>query len=130
LSNKKKPDKEEGTAMIEYKVIFHIDELNKWKLLLSNVSNLLKSLDNNKYLVEVLANAEAVKYYDINQSLETDINIMEQLSEKGVKFVACNNALTAYNLLQKDLICFADIVPAGVIELIVKQSEGYSYIKP
>lgn len=116
--------------MIEYKVIFHIDELNKWKLLLSNVSNLLKASDNNKYSVEVLANAEAVKYYAATQNLEADINLMEQLREKGVKFVACNNALTANNLLQKDLIHFVDIVPAGVAELIIKQSEGYAYIKP
>lgn len=116
--------------MIEYKVIFHIDELSKWKLLLTNVSNLLKANDNNKYSVEVLANAEAVKYYDTTQNSETDINTMEQLSEQGIKFVACNNALTAYNLPPQDLIPFVDIVPAGVIELIVKQSEGYSYIKP
>jgi intracellular sulfur oxidation DsrE/DsrF family protein len=116
--------------MLEYKVIFHIDELNKWKLLLTNVNNLLNASDNDKYFVEVLANAEAVKYYDTTQNLETDINIMEQLSKKGVKFVACNNALTAHNLLQKDLVHFVDIVPAGVVELIVKQSEGYSYIKP
>lgn len=115
--------------MTEYKVIFHIDELNKWKLLLTNVSNLLKASDN-KYSVEVLANSEAVKYYDTSQDLEADINTMEHLSEKGVKFVACNNAITAYDLKKNNLIHFVDIVPVGVLELVVKQSEGYFYIKP
>lgn len=114
----------------EYKVIFHIDELNKWKLLLGNVSNLLNSMNNDKLYVEVLANSEAVKYYDTNQDLTADINTMESLNSKGVKFVACNNALMAYGIEKDNLSRFIDIVPAGVVELVKKQSEGYVYIKP
>lgn len=116
--------------MPEYKVIFHIDELNKWKLLLGNVSNLLNSMDNDKFYVEVLANSEAVKCYDANQNLNADINTMESLNKKGVKFVACNNALTAYDIKKDNIFDFIDIVPTGVVELVKKQSEGYAYIKP
>lgn len=116
--------------MAEYKVIFHIDELNMWKLLLGNVSNLLNSIDNDKFYVEVLANSEAVKYYDISQDLDTHINAMESLNSRGVKFVACNNALMAYDIGKDNISHFVDIVPAGVVELVKKQSEGYSYIKP
>ncbi|ABW19436.1 DsrE family protein [Alkaliphilus oremlandii] len=116
--------------MLEYKVIFHIDEINKWKLLLGNVSNLLNGIDNEKLYIEVLANSEAVKYYDTNQDLDVDINTMESLNKKGVKFVACNNALKAYDIKQENIIHFIDIVPAGVVELVKKQSEGYFYLKP
>ena len=35
--------------MTEYKVIFHIDEINKWKLLLNNVINLLDAAENDKF---------------------------------------------------------------------------------
>lgn len=116
--------------MPEYKVIFHIDEINKWKLLLGNVSNLLNGIDNEELYIEILANSEAVKYYDTNQDLDTDINTMESLNNKGVKFVACNNALMAYNIKKDNIIRFVDTVPAGVVELVKKQSEGYVYIKP
>lgn len=116
--------------MSEYKVIFHIDENNKWNLLLKNISNLLQAIDNKKVHIEVLANSEAVKYYDTNQNLDTDINTMESLNKKGVKFVACNNALMAYDIKKHNMIHFVDIVPTGVLELIKKQSEGYAYIKP
>lgn len=116
--------------MSEYKVIFHIDEINKWKLLLVNVSNLLNAFDTENFYVEVLANSEAVKYYDITQNSNADINIMESLNRKGVKFVACNNALMANNIEKNSVVHFVDIVPAGVLELVVKQSEGYAYIKP
>lgn len=116
--------------MLEYKVIFHIDELNKWKLLLKNVSNLLDVVDINKFTIEILANSEAVKFYEFNQVLELDMNTMEKLNSKGVRFVACNNALMANDIKKDDLIYFIDVVPVGILELINKQSEGYNYIKP
>ena len=116
--------------MSECKVIFHIDELNKWKLLLKNVSNLLEVVDINEFIIEVLANSEAVKFYKYNQDFELDINTMEKLNSKGVKFVACNNALKAYDIQKDYLMHFIEIVPVGVLELINRQSEGYSYIKP
>ena len=51
----------------EYRVIFHIDERSKWKLLLGNVENLLQAADSHddcqSITVEVLANSEAVLEY-------------------------------------------------------------------
>lgn len=116
--------------MSEYKVIFHIDEINKWKLLLANVSNLLNGIDNETLYIEVLANSEAVKYYDTTQDFDADINTMDSLNKKGIKFVACNNALVAYDIKKNNTIHFVDIVPAGIVELVRKQKEGYIYIKP
>ena len=116
--------------MSEYKVVFHIDELSKWKLLLGNVSNLLKAIDYKKFNIEVLANAEAVKYYDTTQDIDADINSMEDLNNRGIEFVACNNALMANKIEKHNIVSFVDIVPAGVLELVEKQSEGYAYIKP
>ena len=93
---------------IKYKTIFHIDENSKWKLLLTNVSNLLVAMENENFDVEVLANAEAVKYYDATQDLGADINTMKLLNEKGVKFVACNNALMANNIKKNNIIEFVN----------------------
>ncbi|WP_297418203.1 DsrE family protein [Clostridium sp.] len=117
---------------MEYKVIFHVDELSKWNLVLKNVSNLLEAIGNNKFYIEVLANAEAVKSYNAPTE-ETDLNIanfMKELNTKGIKFAACNNALKGFGLKKEDINSFVNIVPAGVLELVEKQMEGYSYIKP
>lgn len=116
--------------MLDYKVIFHIDEISKWKLLLSNVSNLLNAMDHKKFHIEVLANAEAVKYYDTTQDLGADINTMEVLNNRGIEFIACNNALMANHIEKFNMIHFVNIVPAGVLELVERQYEGYAYIKP
>lgn len=116
--------------MEEYKVIFHIDEISKWELLLGNVTNLLAAAEGIKIEIEVLANAQAVKYYDPSQQLNPDIETMKILHQKGVRFVACNKALNANNVNKDNLLEFTEVVPAGIFELIQKQNEGYVYIKP
>lgn len=109
-------------------VIFHVDETGKWALALKNASNLLQLVTSNIMQIEILANSEAVKDYVLPQStFESD---MRQLHAQGVLFVACNNALNALGINQKQLLPFVKVVPAGVLELIDRQVEGYAYIKP
>ena len=116
--------------MKEYKVIFHIDEMTKWKLLLTNVTNLLNGMHEEQLSVSVLANAEAVRYYDAAQNFAAGAKVMESLSQKDVRFLACNNALRAHCITKDAFYHFVEIVPAGVVELVKRQSEGYAYIKP
>ncbi|WP_101909165.1 DsrE family protein [Marasmitruncus massiliensis] len=112
-------------------VIFHIDEFQKWNLLLNNVKNLLLSYDDafSGVSIEVLANSEAVKGYKYNSGM-IDKNALEVLSRKSVTFVACNNALQGMNISKEQILPFVKVVPVGVRELIDKQREGYAYIKP
>lgn len=115
--------------MTEYKVIFHIDELDKWKLLLANVRNLLEAISDKTVDIEVLANSEAVIYYQKN-NLDINIEEMEILNKKGVRFLACNNSLRGLSIIPEELVDFIGIVPVGVLELVNKQMEGYTYLKP
>ncbi|MCE5342451.1 MAG: DsrE family protein [Eubacteriales bacterium] len=110
-------------------VVFHVDEMRKWGLALGNVQNLMQALDGADMIVEVLANSEAVTLY-ANSESQPERQIMRQLSEKGVQFMACNNALRKLNIPKDQLPSFVSVVPAGVLELVEKQQQGYAYIKP
>ena len=59
--------------------------MTKWKLLLTNVTNLLNGMHEEQLSVSVLANAEAVRYYDAAQLLLGQ-RFMESLSQKDVRF--------------------------------------------
>ena len=111
------------------KAIFHVDEMPKWNLTLKNVQNLLQLVDTSTSKVEVLANAEAVRFYAMDDEKELKSQ-MKNLVQSGVYFAACNNALTAFGIAKEALDPFVTVVPAGVLELIEKQSQGYAYIKP
>ena len=116
---------------MEYKVIFHIDDLSRWNMVLKNTSNLLEAINTSNFNIEVLANGEAVKSYTTSNKTEINIrNIMKNLSDRGVKFVACYNTLKSLNIKEDDLNTFVHIVPVGILELVSKQMDGYIYIKP
>ena len=117
-----------GKCMKAYKVVFHINELEKWSSLLGNVSNLLADMSNVQIEVEIVANGKAATYYDSTNDVETDVYKLKQLNEQGVKIVGCNNALTGHGITHEELYPFVQVVPAGVSELVKKQNEGYAYI--
>ena len=116
---------------MEPKIIFHIDEMNKWDLLLKNVTNLLLSYDSTfpKSKIEVLANSEAVKGFLLNNA-GSYFPAMDALSQDGIQFAACNHTLQGMNISIEQIFEFVHVVPAGVRELADKQMEGYAYIKP
>lgn len=115
---------------MEYKVIFHIDEISRWELLLGNVENLLHAAEPGEITVEVVANSEAVSAYAPDRSARRYSTAMAALHQRGVLFTACRNAMNAGLLTEKDLEPFVVPVPAGVMELVERQAGGYHYIKP
>lgn len=114
--------------MKAYKAVFHIDELEKWDMLINNVSNLLKDMADVQVEVEIVANGQSVPYFDSTNDVETDIYNLKKLNENGVKIVGCNNSLTAHGITKEELYPFVHVVPAGVSELVKKQNEGFAYV--
>ncbi|MCJ7688514.1 MAG: DsrE family protein [Clostridiaceae bacterium] len=114
--------------MKKYKVIFHIDETLKTKLVLGNINNLIKDLGEENLEVELLANSQAVKLMLIESNKFSEQ--LNNLNLKNVIFKVCANSLHQFNLEKEILFDFCIIVPSGVGELVIKQSSGYVYIKP
>jgi uncharacterized protein len=48
----------------------------------------------------------------------------------GVKVVACENTMHAQKLARSDMVSGIDYVAAGVVEIMKRQQEGWSYIRP
>lgn len=103
------------------KVIFHVDQIERWELTVKNVNNFLNEVPDAT--IEVLANAEAVEYY-------TDADKVSELEKLNAKFLVCGNALKAHDIEQERIADFIEVVPAGVVELARKQDAGYAYIRP
>lgn len=119
---------------MELKILFHIDEVEKWKMVCGNIKNTLKEELKGEYTfkIEVVATSDAVLKY-VPSSIEADEiqSLLEEFSKKNIAIVACNNALNHMEIDSSKLYPFITIVPAGIIEISLKQQlEGYSYIKP
>jgi uncharacterized protein len=55
--------------------------------------------------------------------------VVEEWSAKGVVFAACANTMRLRKVMKEDLLKQAVVVPSAVIELAMKQEEGWSYFK-
>ena len=112
------------------KAIFHVDEIEKWNMVIHNVQNMLNFYTQNEqsYHIEILANGPAVKEYKMEGANHG--KDLASLSGDHVILKACNNALKSLKISHEDLFDFVMVVPAGVVELVEKQDEGYAYIKP
>ena len=76
---------------------------------------------------------EVVTYGPGVHMLKKDSAVSERIAEmaaSGVKFAACNNTMRALKLEKSDMLTTAEIVPAGVVELMTRQEEGWSYLRP
>lgn len=57
-------------------------------------------------------------------------NILEDLVEKKqIKMVVCENTLRDKKIAKTEILPFINFVPIAIVELILKQEAGFSYIK-
>ncbi len=118
--------------MEKLKVIFHVNEKEKWDVALKNITNLIKDVGEGNLDILVLANGPSVGAYVDPIKIQT----MEDLAKKGVRFLACRNSVKM--MCSEGVICiseeglpsFVTVVPAGITEIIKRQHEGYAYVKP
>lgn len=104
------------------KVVFHVDELGKWKEARSNIKNLQK-LDDTVEMI-LLVNGEAIRGY----TLKEEVAFIKKY--ENVQFHACQNAMKAFDVKKEELPKRVKVVPAGVMDLIALQQARYAYIKP
>jgi len=124
-----------GDNLEKLKALLHIDESGKWRLTLANTKNFLEDVGLEHVVVEIVANATAVQIFDstyenIDPDRQALLTQMKELSNHNVTIIACRNALKANSINEELVPDFVTVVPAGITRIIIKQTEGYSYIKP
>lgn len=103
------------------KVVFHVDELEKWTGAKGNILNLLKLKEGE---IVLLVNGPAVSGIFIPEIR----NFVEQT--QGIQVHFCQNALNTQHISKEELPEKIKVVPAGVLDLIELQEKGFAYIKP
>jgi intracellular sulfur oxidation DsrE/DsrF family protein len=97
-----------------------------WSSTLGNIRNLQKVWPGN-VKIEVVVHGKALNFLVASKShLVADVESMTKL---GVVFNACENTMHKYGIIKEMLIATAGSVPSGVAELVIKQEEGWSYLK-
>jgi intracellular sulfur oxidation DsrE/DsrF family protein len=110
-------------------VVFQVNEPDAaaWGSLVLHVNNTMKALaDDGGSQVEVV-------FYGFGLNMLAKTNTayeapLKQLSDNGVKLVACRNAMKVRNVKTEDLFPFTVQVDSGIAEMVRKQEAGWAYI--
>ncbi|WP_298301978.1 DsrE family protein [Hydrotalea sp.] len=114
--------------METYKAIIQLtsDDENVYKSIIGQIINLKKALTDN-VLIEVVCHGRSSAFcLNTNNSYREAI---AQLMEEGVDIKVCENMLHANHISAQQLIPGMQTVPAGIAELVIRQHEGWSYVK-
>ncbi len=95
------------------------------KAVLKQINNLLTAAPNAQ--IEVVCHNNGIEFLTISKT-KSAAGIAE-LKAKGVVFAACENTLRERKIDKKEILTEAIFVPAGILEVVMKQEDGYSYIK-
>jgi intracellular sulfur oxidation DsrE/DsrF family protein len=115
-------------AIKEHKVVIQLNTADtaSWSSTIGNIRNLQKIWPNN-ISIEVVAHGKGLDLIVANKThLANDVNA---LSKEGVVFAACENSMRKHNVNKTDLLPVAITVPSGVAELVLKQEQGWAYLK-
>jgi intracellular sulfur oxidation DsrE/DsrF family protein len=108
-----------------------VDRENQGRLLaaLNNIQNLFAQAGPENANVCVVANGTAVNLFQ-RERPEPYSEDIERLSGLGVHFLLCRNSLSNMDIPESSLLGTCKVVPAGILELVRLQMEGYAYVKP
>ena len=111
------------------RVVFQVSDNDpaRWALTLNNVRNVQLDLADDGVEVEIVAYGPGIGMLKGDSSMAK--RIAEALKD-GVTVVACENTMKAQKLVYADMLPNIGYVPAGVVELMRKQQQGFAYIRP
>ena len=124
---------------VPYEVVFQIDDNDKARmnLVLNNVANVIKHFND----LDREVNVEVVAYSGGLHMLRDDTSPVKARIQSfadtysNVKFAACGNTIKGMTkkegkkppLMKLDNV---RVVPAGVIQILDRQDQGWHYIRP
>ena len=112
----------------KHRVVFQMNsnDPQSQKVLINNIENIKETWGTN-VTIEVVAYGPGIEFVMTEKSAVAEgIAIM---IKNGVIFVACENTMAKKNITKEELIENVGTVPSGIVEVIIKQEQGWSYIK-
>ena len=101
-------------------------DTSAWSSTIGNIKNIQKIWSTNLQ-IEVVVHGKAIDFLVKDKThLAKEI---EALTKDGIQFSACENTMRKHGIDKSAILSFAQTVPSGVVEVISKQEQGWSYLK-
>jgi intracellular sulfur oxidation DsrE/DsrF family protein len=99
----------------------------RWNLALNNAKNAQNDLGADKVQIEIVAFGPGIGMLKFDAVTASRI---DDAIKSGIGVVACENTMTAQKIAKADMNPSISYVPAGVVQIMKRQQEGWAYIRP
>ena len=103
------------------------NDTGKWNLALNNAKNIQKDLGKANVELEIVVFGPGIGMLKAESEVG---NRVAEAVESGIKVLACQNTMRNQKLNKEDMLGSVGYVPAGVVEIMQKQHQGYAYLRP
>ncbi|HEV2978238.1 MAG TPA: DsrE family protein [Casimicrobiaceae bacterium] len=118
---------QQGTARSRVVIQVSDGETMKWNLALNNAHNLQAELGAANIDIEIVAYGPGIGMLKLDSPVA---NAVGEAGAAGMKIFACENTMRAQHLARSDMLDGIGYVSAGVVEIMKRQQQGWSYIRP
>jgi len=116
-------------AQQKAKIVLQVSDNDpaKWNLALNNARNAQDDLGKDNIDIEIVVYGPGIHILRMDATTATRVT---QAIQSGISIVACENTMTAQKINKADMHDAISYVPAGVIQLMKRQQQGWAYIRP
>lgn len=116
-------------AFAKHRLVMSISNPGKGRqqLVLNNAVNVLQAFGMDKIRLEIVAFGPGLKMLLKHNKHAKQI---QALKADGVEFAACHNTMMKMHVTKAMLNPAATVVPGGIVELVRREEQGWSYVKP
>lgn len=118
-----------GTGQKRHKIVIQVSDSDpaKWNLALNNAKNLQDDVGAANVDIEIVVYGPGIDMLKLESPSGSRV---ADAMKANVKVIACENTMRGQKLTRDDMLPAISYVPAGVTEIMTRQSEGWAYLRP
>jgi hypothetical protein len=111
------------------RLVFQVteDDGRKWLAILVNIRNIQAELGPGNVAVALVAIGPGLGMLKADSVVA---NELQDALKAGVEFVACGNSMQAQHVDREDLVDGVAVTKAGYVEIMKRQQQGWTYLRP
>jgi len=112
-----------------HKVVFQVSDNDpaKWNLALNNIRNIQQDLGRDNVDIELVAYGPGLNMLKLDSAVAARVG---DALGGGAAILACENTMTNTKTAATDMLPHIGYVKAGVTALMMRQRQGWAYIRP
>ncbi len=116
-----------NTTASVHRIVFQLstEDTLAHKALMKQLSNITSVAPDTK--IEVVCHGPGLQM--LMKEKTTVLPKLEELIKKDISFVACEFSMKERKVTKEQILPLAGYVTAGIIEIVSRQEQGWSYIK-